>query len=202
MKRCSKCKTWKSKAEFYKNASNKDGLQHRCKQCHNEEARNYRESNPNKVSESQRKWAQENRDKKHENDRKYYESNSEKKRESVRKWKKENPDKAREWRQANPDKVRSHNQAHLARKAGNGGSFTDKEWQDLCSKYDNRCLCCGEKKKLTADHVVPLVKGGTSYIDNIQCLCQSCNSSKGTKTIDYRRVIVFKKVENEEGEKL
>lgn len=34
--------------------------------------------------------------------------------------------------------------------------------------------------------MVPLVLGGTDYIDNIQPLCKSDNSSKGTKIMDYR----------------
>jgi len=37
-----------------------------------------------------------------------------------------------------------------------------------------------------ADHVLPVSKGGTSYISNIQPLCQPCNSGKKDKHIDYR----------------
>jgi 5-methylcytosine-specific restriction endonuclease McrA len=56
----------------------------------------------------------------------------------------------------------------------------------LCEKYHKRCLCCDKRRKLTADHVIPVSKGGTSDISNIQPLCQPCNSSKGAKIIDYR----------------
>lgn len=64
---------------------------------------------------------------------------------------------------------------------------TELEWLDLCNKYNNRCLCCGEKNKLTVDHVIPISKGGMNTIDNIQPLCGSCNSKKNNKEIDYRR---------------
>ena len=51
----------------------------------------------------------------------------------------------------------------------------------------NKCLCCKEKKKLTVDHVIPVDWGGTSNIENIQPLCQPCNSSKGNRRdTDYR----------------
>ena len=66
------------------------------------------------------------------------------------------------------------------------GSFTSAEWFALCKLYGNRCLCCGKRKKLTADHVIPVAKGGTSNIDNIQPLCGPCNAHKHTGTTDFR----------------
>jgi 5-methylcytosine-specific restriction endonuclease McrA len=67
----------------------------------------------------------------------------------------------------------------------NGGRHTDQEWLDLCVEYGHKCPSCGKSKPLTKDHIVPIAKGGTDSIDNIQPLCRSCNSIKGTKTIKY-----------------
>lgn len=67
------------------------------------------------------------------------------------------------------------------------GSYTEKEWLNLLEATGNKCLCCKRTDvTLTRDHVLPLVSGGTDYIDNIQPLCRSCNSKKHTKHIDYR----------------
>ena len=72
------------------------------------------------------------------------------------------------------------------------GLFTETQWYDLKAKYGNRCLCCGvseAKGKLTIDHIIPFSKGGTNWIENIQPLCQSCNSKKQARVIDYRKKI-------------
>jgi 5-methylcytosine-specific restriction endonuclease McrA len=69
-----------------------------------------------------------------------------------------------------------------------GLGFTDTDFEDLCERYGGRCLCCGGKLDLVADHVVPLSKGGMHSIGNIQPLCRACNSRKHTLTVDFRKV--------------
>lgn len=77
---------------------------------------------------------------------------------------------------------------YLARKRNADGSFTLQEWKDVKNQYKHRCLCCGKFEPyivLTADHIIPLSKGGRNSIENIQPLCRSCNSKKYTNTISY-----------------
>lgn len=76
--------------------------------------------------------------------------------------------------------------ARRARKQRQGGAYSAKEWRDLCAKYGHVCLCCGKAERLTPDHVVPIAKGGSNDISNIQPLCLPCNLRKATKIIDYR----------------
>jgi len=113
-------------------------------------------------------------------------------REQSLKWHAANPEKVREsvrkYRAANRDKQRTYNAKRRALKAGNGGSYTDQEWQALCAQYNNRCIGPGPHEgPLCADHVIPVGEpGSTSNISNIQPLCKPCNSRKGKRTIDYR----------------
>jgi 5-methylcytosine-specific restriction endonuclease McrA len=82
-------------------------------------------------------------------------------------------------------RIFQHNRRAKAR--ANGGAFTHEEWLAVCEKHGNKCLRCGTTEgMLTPDHVVPISKGGTSDISNIQPLCLRCNKVKGAKTVDYR----------------
>lgn len=44
-----------------------------------------------------------------------------------------------------------------------------------------KCVKCGVQKNLTLDHIKPESKGGDSNLENLQTMCKSCNSEKGTK---------------------
>lgn len=92
----------------------------------------------------------------------------------------------RAWMRANPLAVIAKNQKRRTAKISAGPSFTKSDWQRYLDLFGERCLACGSDSKLTVDHVVPLVKGGSNTIENLQGLCQPCNSSKGAKTYDFR----------------
>lgn len=96
-------------------------------------------------------------------------------------------ERAREWRKNNPEKRRAaRNNSRARRKRQAEGKWTAEEFAAVCDHYGNVCLCCGKAKKLHADHVVPLIKGGRNDITNLQGLCHSCNSRKNVKDTDYR----------------
>lgn len=105
-------------------------------------------------------------------------------------WKQRNLDKIPEIKHKSYIKhkatVVAYSHKQRAFREGVSGSFTKQEWNDLLQAYGNRCLRCGSADKISADHIVPISKGGTNDIYNIQPLCKSCNSIKHTQTINYR----------------
>ena len=156
-----------------------------------ERLRKHYQANCEKVKERSRKWYQDNQQIARDSRRKWYQRNSGSVKERVKQWKRDNPAAVKEgdrkYKQANPEVITAIKHRRRTRKTEAGGSFTAAEWKALIYHYGNKCLCCGrDNVKLTADHILPVAKGGSSNIDNIQPLCQSCNSSKGDKHIDYR----------------
>lgn len=195
---CTRCKQEKPIENFGNKA-------YECNECRNKRTREYKASHPEKASEYRRRYKENNpesfRAAKKRGAKLYRERHPEKVRELKRESAKRNRDTERAWRRNNEDKVaasrRKWCELHPEQKAassrnvraqrkGAEGTHTPEEWRELCERYDNKCLCCNEVKPLTVDHVIPLSKGGTNYIDNIQPLCKSCNCRKSTKTIDYR----------------
>jgi 5-methylcytosine-specific restriction endonuclease McrA len=93
------------------------------------------------------------------------------------------------YRQVHPEFVYVSKHNSRARKEKAAATLTTQEWVDLKAFYGYHCLCCGKQEpeiKLTADHVIPLSKGGASTIANIQPLCLSCNAKKSASSTDYR----------------
>lgn len=81
----------------------------------------------------------------------------------------------------NVERTRVRNRNRRARRAGADGIHTLDEVMVMLERQNNRCACC--QIKLTEDtreldHIMPLILGGSNYIENLQWLCQFCNGSK------------------------
>lgn len=105
-------------------------------------------------------------------------------------WRERNRERLREnsrnYYRRNPSRIQAAVNKRRAIIRNCEGSFTAQEWNDLKEQY-GRCLCCGATDvPLSPDHIVPLSRGGSNGIENIQPLCLPCNLRKQTKTIDYR----------------
>ena len=101
----------------------------------------------------------------------------------------ENEEKYRQDRLDANARSRANIHASRARRLGGGGRYTPDEWKQLIKDTGSKCLACGAPEtvcSLEVDHIIPISKGGTSFIDNIQPLCMHCNGKKWTKIINYR----------------
>ena len=53
-----------------------------------------------------------------------------------------------------------------------------------------KCRYCHSRENLTIDHKIPLTRGGTDDLSNLQCLCQSCNQIKsGVRDDEIKRIV-------------
>jgi len=133
-------------------------------EAHREEAlaylREYRKQNKPHLAYLDRRYRATHKEEKREYERQYYAKNR-------------HVEKAKKHRRRAREKA--------------GGRFSSREFRELCERNNHLCLCCGERKPMTLDHIVPLSKGGKNTIDNIQPLCLGCNIKKATQIIDYRR---------------
>ncbi len=80
------------------------------------------------------------------------------------------------------------NRKRRVRKLGNGGTHMQGEWEFLKIQYNFTCPNCKKQEpeiKLTEDHIIPLSRGGSDNIENIQPLCKSCNCKKHNKIINF-----------------
>ena len=53
--------------------------------------------------------------------------------------------------------------------------------EEVWRRDRGRCVNCGIREKLEYDHILPVSKGGSSTVRNVQMLCEKCNRSKGAK---------------------
>lgn len=59
--------------------------------------------------------------------------------------------------------------------------------------YGTNCLFCDKIITISNyvyDHIIPVAKGGKSVIDNLQLLCKSCNTRKGSLDQDNFKLLL------------
>ena len=165
MKQCTSCEQLKPLTEYYADKNKVDGLYSRCKKCHLVSTKKWQTKNIENRLIYSAQWRAENKDRQYLN--------------------------VRKWQLANPEKRAAYENARRAKRASNQSYLiTDKF---LLHLYNSNCVFCGKSETITADHIIPVSRGGSDSEGNLQPLCKSCNSSKKDKTIMEWRISQIRK---------
>jgi len=158
----------------------------------------YRESHKEECLRRANEWRKNNPDKRRAIIRRYYE----KKLKADPEW---GNKRAKMYRDRNPEKAREHLREYRRERpvwtrlqkykrrvrCGDGqvdkghlNKDFEKQVIDKLKKQDYKCIYCKVdiKECFSIDHIVPLAKGGSNNIENIDLVCKSCNTRKGTRS--------------------
>lgn len=84
------------------------------------------------------------------------------------------------YKQKNKLKMRLKENRRRSRLRNNGGHHTEEQIFNLLKKQNFCCIYCSIniEKSFQVDHRIPISRGGSNYISNIDLLCRPCNSRK------------------------
>jgi 5-methylcytosine-specific restriction endonuclease McrA len=87
-------------------------------------------------------------------------------------------DYQRQWNKDHPGPAQARGNRRRARRRGAVGFHTSDEWKALQAAHGGLCAYCRLRPGVTKDHIVPLSRGGSDWIENIAPACRSCNARK------------------------
>lgn len=120
----------------------------------------------------------------------WVQNNSDKRKVTRARWRERNPGEAGDYYRRHPEKCNAKTANYRARKKKASLVPMGNYFLQALFEFYGGCLnpnCPGDYKTLTHDHVVALNNGGLHYYDNLQVLCNRCNSSKQDRHhTDYR----------------
>lgn len=189
---CKPCGIAKPPSEFYNNRSTSDGKSPYCKDCTKSHMREQAVKHAARIAA----YESANRDTRRAKKRAKYAENADRERARVRDYRARNPEKVkqqnRNWSLNNPEHDRLRQSLRRARQRELPTYvITDKDMRRL---YSSPCSVDGcSATNIEADHVVPIVRGGSHGIANLQPLCRSHNAMKRHRLwIEFRAYLALR----------
>jgi 5-methylcytosine-specific restriction endonuclease McrA len=193
-KACIDCKQVKPLTEFLKDKYKKSGFKARCLPCGRikngfKGSLDAPRNNRSKIGEAKspaqlyKDWVSANPDKRQKSNLRFRNNPKNKQihAEKMRKYRLDNPDAYQNWVKNNPEKANANwNRRRKYFIEANLYAISKKE---IAKLYASPCFYCGSIKKIQADHVMPISRGGKHSIGNLVPACQPCNLNKKDKTI-------------------
>jgi hypothetical protein len=154
-KQCNTCLEWKSAKEFYVEKYSANGLHGHCIACDKKRQDIYRAKRRKPILRKDPELIKQNR------------------RKIKARYKKSIKGKlantlAQHRREATLKRVESKN-------------YTPTHVLARFAEFENQCVYCGNKEKISIDHFIPISKFGADKIENIVPACIKCNSSKNNR---------------------
>lgn len=88
------------------------------------------------------------------------------------------------------ERVRRHRAKRAAAGLKEQWSAPKKLRDAVYERDDRRCVYCGSGERLSLDHRIPEIRGGTHDIENLATACLSCNGAKRDMTEEEYRASV------------
>lgn len=168
-KYCTVCKELKEFSKFNKNKTHKYGLYSKCKECKKKHDKKYYQNNKEQINKRNKEYQ--------ENNKKYF-------KEYLKEWKINNKEQINEYRKNNKEKLKAKNHKRRTLKQNSGGSYTVEQWNESLKYFNNKCAYSGKPmEQVSVEHIIPITKGGTSYIWNIIPCEAILNYSKQDKDL-------------------
>lgn len=123
-----------------------------------------------------KQWYEQNKERQSQYRKEHYARNSDAIKQRVRAYESVNVERVKEWGRVKTNKRR-------ARLVEAGGQYSVIDIKRLMSLQRCKCANCGAsiKKKYHIDHRIPVAKGGSNHVSNIELLCPPCNMRKSAK---------------------